>query len=95
MKKFLKVAGTLLAIAAAVAGGIVLYKKFFAPDENLDDFDDDLDDDFEEDLDGSERCYTSLHNVAEEVKEAAEEIVEEAKEEVAEAAEEIKETFEE
>ena len=99
MKKFFKVVGSLAVVGAAVAGGVALYKKYFASEDVLDDFEDELDDEFEEDLDDTGRGYTTLNNVAETVKEAAEEVkeeaaevVEEVKEEAAEVAEEIKET---
>lgn len=91
MKKFLKVVGSLAAVGAAVAGGIALYKKYFAQDDILDDFEDELDDEFEEDLDTPGRGYTTINNVAEEVKKEAAEIVEEVKEEAAEVVEEVKE----
>ena len=84
MKKFFKVVGSLAAIGAAVAGGIALYKKFFASDEILDDFEDELEDEFEEDLDTSERGYVHLNNAAEAVKDAAEKVAEDVKEEVSE-----------
>ena len=35
MKKFFKVLGCLAAAGAAIAGGIALYKKFFAPEDIL------------------------------------------------------------
>ena len=92
MKKLLKFVGTVAAISAVVAGGVALYKKFFAPEEDFSDLDDDFDDEFEEeDLDSephTERGYVSLNNTAETVKEKAEE----AGETVKEAAEEMKET---
>ena len=99
MKKFFKVVGSLAVVGAAVAGGVALYKKYFASEDILDDFEDELDDEFEEeDLDASTRGYTTLNNVAEaakevasDVKEAAAEVAEEVKEDAAEIAEEVKE----
>ena len=101
MKKFCKILGRIAVVAAAVAGGFAVYKKFFAPEDTFEDLDDDFDDDFEEDLDTAERGYVSLNSAeeaAEEVKEAAEEVAEEVKEAaenvtetVSEAAEEVKE----
>ena len=92
MKKLFKFVGTVAAISAVVAGGVALYKKFFAPEEDFSDLDDDFDDEFEEeDLDSephTERGYVSLNNTAETVKEKAEE----AGETVKEAAEEMKES---
>ena len=104
MKKLVKFVGTVAALSAAVAGGVALFKKFFAPSEDFSDLDDDFDDEFEEeDLDGEtpagERGYVSLNKTAETVKEKAEdaaetvkEAAEEVKETVADAAEEVKET---
>lgn len=104
MKKLLKFVGTVAALSAVVAGGVALYKKFFAPEEDFSDLDDDFDDEFEdEDLDSdtqAERGYVSLNNTAEAVKEKAEDVgetvkeaAEEVKETVADAAEEVKETI--
>ena len=104
MKKFFKFVGTVAALSAAVAGGIALYRKFFAPEEDFSDLDDDFHDEFDdEDLDdeapAGERGYVSLNKTAEEVKEKAEdaaktvkEAAAEVKETVADAAEEVKET---
>lgn len=104
MKKFFKFVGTVAALSAAVAGGIALYRKFFAPEEDFSDLDDDFDDEFDdEDLDdeapAGERGYVSLNKAAETVKEKAadaaetvQEAAEEVKETVADAAEEVKET---
>lgn len=92
MKKLFKFVGTVAALSAVVAGGVALYKKFFAPEEDFSDLDDDFDDEFEdEDLDSephAERGYVPLSNAAETVKEKAEE----AGEAVKEAAEDVKET---
>ena len=72
MKKLLKFVGTVAALSAVVAGGVALYKKFFAPEEDFSDLDDDFDDEFEdEDLDSdtqAERGYVSLNNTVEAVK---------------------------
>lgn len=103
MKKLLKFVGSVAVISAAVAGGVALYKKFFAPDEDFSDLDDDFDDEFEdEDLDDDStagREYVSLNNTAKTVKEKAEsaadtvkEAAEDIKETVAEAAGDVKET---
>ena len=103
MKKLLKFIGTIAAVSAVVAGGVALYKKYFAPEEDFSDLDDDFDDEFEdEDLDNesqSERGYVSLNNAAETVKEKAVDVSEtvkeaakDVKETVTEAAEEVKET---
>ena len=48
MKKLLKFVGTVAALSAVVAGGVALYKKFFAPEEDFSDLDDDFDDDADE-----------------------------------------------
>ena len=104
MKKLLKFIGSVAVISAAVAGGVALYKKFFAPEEDFSDLDDDFDDEFdEEDLDedpSTGREYVSLNNAAKTVKEKAEdtadtvkEAAEDVKETVAEAAEDVKETI--
>ncbi len=103
MKKLFKCAGVLAAAAAAVAGGLALYKKFFAPDEDLTDLDEELEEEFEEDLDAvPERGYVSLsgaaeaaEDVAEDVKEAAEAVAEDVKEAVEDVAEDVKEAAEE
>lgn len=68
MKKALKFVGALTALSAAVAGGIALYKKFFAPEDDLSDLDGELEDEFEEeDLDAdeapAERGYVSLNHL--------------------------------
>ncbi len=96
MKKLFKFVGILAAGTAAVLGGLALYKKFFAPDEDFDDMEDDTEDIFEEDLDASGRGYVSLSNdsdkeeedVAEETEAAASTDIEaettEEKEEVTE-----------
>ena len=88
MKKFFKFAGSLTLLCAALAGGIVAYKKFFAPDPFEDDFDDDLEDSAEE-VETSERGYVSL--ISEEEKEGADtpetEEVKEAPEEETEESE--------
>jgi len=93
MKKFFKVAGSLAAIGAAVAGGIVLYKKYFAQDDFSDEFEDNFEEDFEEELDTPNRGYTTINNVVEEIKDEATEVVEEIKEEAAEVTEEIQESI--
>lgn len=97
MKKFFKVLGRIAVIGAAVAGGVAVYKKFFAPDDSFDDLDDDLDldDDFEEDLDPAERGYVSLSSAEEEVKEAAKDVTEEVKEAAENVAETVSEAVEE
>lgn len=69
MKKLLKAAGALTAVAAAVAGGFALYRKFFAPEEDFDDLDEELDEEFEEDLDAPGRGYVSLTPSAEKTEE--------------------------
>ena len=100
MKKFFKFVGTVAALSAAVAGGIALYRKFFAPEEDFSDLDDDFDDeDLDDEAPAGERGYVSLNKTAEEVKEKAEdaaktvkEAAAEVKETVADAAEEVKET---
>ena len=104
MKKLLKFVGTVAALSAVVAGGVALYKKFFAPEEDFSDLDDDFDEEFEdEDLDSdtqAERGCVSLNNTVEAVKEKAadagetvKEAAEDVKETVADAAEEVKETI--
>ena len=79
MKKALNLVGALATLSAAVAGGIALYKKFFAPEDDFSDLDGDLEDEFEEeDLDAgetpAERGYVSLNhlNDAPEAEETAE-----------------------
>ena len=52
MKKFWKTVAFLGTAALAVTGGICLIRKFFNPDEELEDFDDD--DLFEEDEDDTD-----------------------------------------
>lgn len=95
MKKLFKCIGTLAAVAAAVAGGLAVYKKFFAPEEDLDDLDEELEEEFEEDLDAPKRDYVSLNTCAEKVEKAAEEVTEEVKEAAKDIAEEVKETAKE
>ena len=52
MKKVFKFLGTAAAVGAAVVGGIAVYKRFFAPAEDIADLDDEFDDEFDdEDLD--------------------------------------------
>lgn len=63
-KKFGKFLGFAAITAAAVAGGMAIYKKFKQSDEDFDDFDDFDDDDFDDDfsdLDIENRGYTSLN----------------------------------
>lgn len=60
MKKFFKFVGTLAALGAAVAGGIAVYKKYFAPEDDFDEFEDEFEDDFDEDLDVPKRSYVPL-----------------------------------
>ncbi len=73
MKKFFKVVGGLAVIGAAVAGGLALYKKLFAPKDDFDDFDD-LEDSTEEEAEVSDRGYVSLNPSGEEdAKESTEE----------------------
>lgn len=90
MKKFLKILGRLAIVGAAIAGGVAIYKKYFAPEDTFDDPDEDLDDDFEEDLDTAGRGYVSLSSVeeaAEDLKEAAQEVAEDVKDAAREIAE--------
>lgn len=65
MKKIFKAVGFIAVTAAAVAGGLALYKKFMKSDEDFDDFDDfddeDFDDDFS-DLDIENRGYTTINS---------------------------------
>ncbi len=92
MKKFLKILGRLAVIGAAVAGGVAIYKKYFAPEDAFDDLDEDLDDDFDEDLDTAGRGYVSLNaaeEAAEDIKEAAKDVAEDVKEAAKEAAETV------
>ncbi len=70
MKKVFKFLGTAAAVGAAVVGGIAVYKRFFAPAEDIADLDDEFDDEFDdEDLDSepvpAERGYVSLHSSSE------------------------------
>ena len=62
-KKLGKAFGFIAVAAAAVAGGMAIYKKCQGNDEDFDDFedfdDDDFDDDFD-DLDIKNRGYTSI-----------------------------------
>ncbi|MFG6327284.1 MAG: hypothetical protein K1W00_10580 [Lachnospiraceae bacterium] len=62
-KKLGKVFGFIAVAAAAVAGGMAIYKKCQGNDEDFDDFedfdDDDFDDDFD-DMDIKNRGYTSI-----------------------------------
>ena len=39
MKKFLKILGRLAIVGAAIAGGVAIYKKYFAPEDTFDDLD--------------------------------------------------------
>lgn len=64
MAKFGKFLAATAVTAAAIAGGVVLYKKMQENkadvDDDFDDFeDDDFDDDFD-DLDSDNRSYTSI-----------------------------------
>ena len=96
MKKALKFVGALATLSAAVAGGIALYKKFFAPEDDFSDLDGDLEDEFEEeDLDAgetpAERGYVALNHLndapeAEETAEPEDEKAEAATETQAETA---------
>ena len=103
MKKLFKFAGAVAVIGAAVAGGVTLYKKFFAPEDNFEDLDDDFEDDFEdEDLDfvsHTERGYVPLSTAAKETAASVGETVvgaaKEAGETVKEAAKEAGETVKE
>lgn len=96
MKKFLKCMGALAGVAAALAGGVALYKKYFATNTDLEDSEDDLEEEFEEDLDAvPERGYVSLSGVAEEASEKTEEAAEETSEKAEEAAEEALDKVEE
>lgn len=95
MKKVFKFLGTVAAVGAAAVGAVAVYRRFFAPAEDIDDLDDDFDDEFEdEDLDKEpapvERGYVSIHSASEAKAEEAEKTDgETAKEEKAgEAAEE-------
>lgn len=62
-KKLCKALGFVAVAAAAVAGGMAIYKKCKGSDEDFDDFedfdDDDFDDDFS-DMDIENRGYTSI-----------------------------------
>lgn len=62
-KKLGKALGFVAVAAAAVAGGIAIFKKFNKSDNDIDDFedfdDDDFDDDFS-DMDIENRGYTSI-----------------------------------
>lgn len=62
-KKLGKALGFVAVAAAAVAGGMAIYKKCKGKDEDFDDFedfdDDDFDDDFS-DMDVENRGYTSI-----------------------------------
>ncbi len=62
-KKLGKALGFVAVAAAAVAGGMAIYKKCKGTDEDFDDFedfdDDDFDDDFS-DMDIENRGYTSI-----------------------------------
>lgn len=84
MKKVFKILGRLAVVGAAVAGGVAIYKKYFAPEDTFDDLDEEPEDDFEEDLDTAGRGYVSLSS--------AEETAEHAKEAVKDAAEDVKDT---
>ena len=102
MKKALKFVGALATLSAAVAGGIALYKKFFAPEDDFSDLDGDLEDEFEEeDLDAdetpAERGYVSLNHLndapeAEETAEPEDEKREAAETEAESEAEKTEET---
>ena len=70
MANFKKLLAYTAVTAAAVAGGIAIYKKFVdndnIDDDDFDDFeDDDFDDDFD-DLDVDNRSYTSIASDTEE-----------------------------
>ncbi len=80
MKKLLKFVGAMAALSVAVAGGVALYKRFFAPEEDFSDLDDDFGDEFEdEDLDRelrSERGYVPLDHTAKTAADSAEDVKE-------------------
>lgn len=73
-KKLGKALGFVAVAAAAVAGGMAIYKKCKGSDEDFDDFedfdDDDFDDDFS-DMDIENRGYTSISPEEESGTEAA------------------------
>lgn len=94
MKKLFKFVGSIAAIGAAVIGGVAVYKKFFAPQDDFDDLDEDLEETFEDESEEGTRGYVSLSSVEEKAEDAAEDIkdaAEEIAETVADAAEEVKE----
>lgn len=96
MKKFWKTVAFLGTAALAVTGGICLIRKFFNPDEELEDFDDD--DLFEEDEDDTDEVE-AFDNDAEifedEAKEAPAEEKSEAEPAEKEAEKETEEATEE
>lgn len=84
MKKFWKTVAFLGTAALAVTGGICLIRKFFNPDEELDDFDDD--DLFEEDGEDTDEVE-AFDNDAEIFEDEAEEAAAEENEKKEEAEE--------
>ncbi len=72
MKKFFKFVFGATALAAAAAGALYCYKKFFACNkDNDDDFEDDLDDlEFDDEENDDSREYVSINITADEAEEA-------------------------
>ena len=92
MKKFWKTVAFLGTAALAVTGGICLIRKFFNPDEELEDFDDD--DLFEEDEDDTDEVE-AFDNDAEIFEDEAKEAPAEEKSEAEPAEKEAEEETEE
>lgn len=91
-KKLGKLLAATAIIGTAVAGGMALYNKYKAREENLDDdfmdFDDDFDDDFEdEDDDASDPSRSYVNITYDKDMETAEEETEEKEEAAPEAQE--------
>lgn len=89
LKKIFKFLLWVAGIAAAVAAGLFIYKKFFAVDDDFDDEDfDDYDDYDEEDFEPVKREYVPITLDKEEAEEAKTVEAEDVEAEEAEAEEE-------
>lgn len=96
MKKFWKTVAFLGTAALAVTGGICLIRKFFNPDEELEDFDDDnLFEEDEDDTDEVEAFDNDAEIFEDEAKEAPAEEKSEAEPAEKEAEKETEEATEE